>query len=345
MSPMASPGMGHVNSTRPVLVVGGAGYIGSHTVRRLAEAGERVIVLDNLSLGHREAIVSPGVELVVGDLADAALLDALFAAHRFEAVVHFAAFSIVGESVAEPLKYYSNNLGASLVLLEAMRRHDCRAFILSSTAAVYGNPVSVPMDESHPRRPINPYGWSKFMLERVLADCEPAWGLRSVALRYFNAAGASTDGVIGEDHRPETHIIPRVLMAATGEIEALTVFGRDYPTPDGTGIRDYIHVLDLASAHAAALRHLRDGGQSLQCNLGTGRGCSVQEIISLTESVTGLKVPVTFGPRRAGDPPSLIANPALARSALGWKAAHPDPRHMVETAWRWLKGPRRGRFG
>lgn len=336
--------MRDANATRPILVVGGAGYIGSHTVRHLAEAGERVVVLDNLSLGHRAAVISPGVELVVGDLADAALVGSLFSAHRFEAVVHCAAFSVVGESVAEPLRYYANNLGASLTLLDVMRRHECRAFILSSTAAVYGNPIAVPMNETHPRQPINPYGWSKFMLEQVLTDCEPAWGLRSVALRYFNAAGAAADGLIGEDHRPETHLIPRVLMAVAGEIEALTVFGRDYPTPDGTGIRDYIHVLDLASAHVAALHHLRSGGPSLQCNLGTGHGCSVQEIITLTESVTGRTVPVTFGPRRAGDPPTLVADPSMAKAALGWEAAYPDPRFMIETAWRWLTGPRGGRF-
>lgn len=336
--------MSDSSASRPLLVVGGAGYIGSHTVRHLAEAGERVVVLDNLSLGHRAAIVSPGVELVVGDLADVALVESLFAAHRFGAVLHFAACSVVGESVAEPLKYYSNNVGAPLVLLDAMRRHDCRQFILSSTAATYGNPVSVPMDECHPRVPINPYGWSKFMLEQVLADCGPAWGLRSVALRYFNAAGASTDGLIGEDHSPETHLIPRVLMAVTGEIEKITVFGQDYPTPDGTCIRDYIHVLDLASAHAAALRHLRAGGDSLRCNLGTGRGCSVRDIITLTETITGRTVPLGYGPRRAGDPPSLIADPALARATLGWEAAHPDPRFMIETAWRWLTGTRGGRY-
>jgi UDP-glucose-4-epimerase GalE len=225
-----------------------------------------------------------------------------------------------------------------------MRRHGCREFILSSTAATYGDPVKIPMDEAHPRRPINPYGWSKFMLEQVLADCEPAWGLRSVALRYFNAAGAAADGLIGEDHQPETHLIPRVLMALTGEIEKITVFGQDYPTPDGTCIRDYIHVLDLAGAHAAALRHLRSGGPSLRCNLGTGRGCSVREIITLAESVTGRKVPVEYGPRRAGDPPSLVADPSLAKAALGWEAAHPDPRFMIETAWRWLTGPRGGRY-
>jgi UDP-glucose 4-epimerase len=328
----------------PLLVVGGAGYIGSHTVRHLAECGERVVVLDNLSLGHRQSIVTPGVELVVGELVDRGLLEALFTAHRFGAVVHFAASSLVGESVAEPLKYYGNNVASALVLLEVMQRHGCRQFIVSSTAAVYGNPERVPMDESHPRHPVNPYGWSKYMLEQVVADCEPAWGLRSVALRYFNAAGASEDGLIGEDHSPETHLIPRVLMAVTGRLEAISVFGEDYPTPDGTCIRDYIHVLDLARAHASALRHLRDGGPSLRCNVGTGRGCSVREIISLTESVTGRPVPVLPAVRRPGDPPSLVADPSLARSVLGWEAAYPDPRSMIESAWRWCTGPRGGRY-
>jgi UDP-glucose-4-epimerase GalE len=313
-------------------------------VRELAEAGESVVVLDNLSQGHREAIVSPGVELVAGEVADAAVVGDIFARHRITAVVHFAAFALVGESVQQPLRYYRNNVGAPLVLLEAMKEHDCRAFILSSTAATYGNPRATPMPESHPQEPINPYGWSKLMLERILADCEPAWGLRSVALRYFNAAGASLDGVLGEDHTPETHLIPRALMAATGEIEELTVFGTDYPTPDGTCLRDFVHVLDLADAHRRALDHLRQGGRSLRCNLGTGHGCSVRQIVDLAGEVSGRRVPVRLGPRRDGDPPSLVADPAFAASALGWRAKIPDPRRMVETAWGWLTGPRRGRY-
>lgn len=333
-----------MTSAKALLVVGGAGYIGSHTVRHLAEAGEKVIVLDDLSLGHREAIVTPGVELVVGDLADRAVLEKIFTGHSIEAVLHFAAFSQVGESVADPLKYYRNNVAGTLSLLEAMKNHGCRQFILSSTAATYGAPQQTPMDESHPQQPINPYGRSKLMLERILADCGPAWGLRSVALRYFNAAGAAGDGLIGEDHTPESHLIPLVLMAARGDIGAITIFGTDYPTPDGTCLRDYIHVLDLATAHAAALRHLRSGGAPLQCNLGTGRACSVREIIALAEEITGKKVPVSLGPRRAGDPPLLVADPALARQTLGWQAAHADPRFMVETAWRWMNGPRRGKY-
>jgi UDP-glucose 4-epimerase len=327
-----------------VLVVGGAGYIGSHTVRHLAESGHTVVVLDNFSQGHREAIISPGVEVVAGDMGDARVVEEIFARRSIAAVMHFAALALVGESVQHPVRYYRNNVAAPLVLLEAMQRHGCRSFILSSTAATYGNPLMTPMDESHPQQPINPYGWSKLMLEQILADCGPAWGLRSVALRYFNAAGASLDGAIGEDHTPETHLIPRALMAATGEIETLTIFGTDYPTPDGTCIRDYVHVLDLAEAHTRALDHLRANGQSLRCNLGTGRGCSVNEIVSLAEEVSGRKVPVTRGPRRPGDPSSLVADPSLAGKVLGWAARYQDPRRMVETAWQWIEGPRLGRY-
>ncbi len=327
-----------------LLVTGGAGYIGSHTVRQLAEAGESVVVLDDLSQGHPEALVSPGVALVQGNLGDPAVVEEVFASRKIEAVLHFAASALVGESVQEPLKYYRNNLAAPLVLLDAMRRHECRQFIFSSTCATYGDPVRVPMDETHPQQPVNPYGWSKLMLERVLDDSEPAWALRSVALRYFNASGASFDGAIGEDHTPESHLIPRVLMAITGEIGPVTVFGDDYPTPDGTCVRDYIHVVDLADAHVRALGHLRQGGGSLRCNLGTGTGVSVKEIIALAEEVTGKKVPVTYGPRRDGDPPRLVADPSYAKTALGWEARYKDPRPMIETAWAWLTGPRGGRY-
>ena len=328
----------------PILVTGGAGYIGSHVTRMLAEKGERIIVLDNLGLGHREAIV-PGVELVETDISDSATVEWLFRDRKVEAVLHFAAFSLVGESVAEPVKYYRNNSAHPLVLLDAMRRHGCDKFIFSSTAATYGNPVRTPIDEQHPQVPINPYGGSKLMLERVLADCVPAWGLRHVTLRYFNACGCSDDALIGEDHTPETHLIPRTLLAVAGQESPLTVFGNDYPTPDGTCVRDYIHVLDLAEAHVRALTYLRDGGESVACNLGTGHGVSVQEVIDLAESVTGKSVPRSQGPRRAGDPPVLVADPALARRILGWQAARPDPREMISSAWRWITGPRGGRYG
>lgn len=330
--------------TAPVLVTGGAGYIGSHTVRLLASQGRKVVVLDNLVYGHREAIVDQGVELVVGEVGDRALLKELFARHSFGAVVHFAAYAYVGESVTDPLKYYRNNTAEPLTLLEVMEEHGCKAFVFSSTCATYGVPEAVPISESNPQAPINPYGRSKLMLEWILADCDRAWGLKSACLRYFNASGSSEDGLIGEDHDPETHLIPRVLMAVTGEIPHVDVFGTDYPTPDGTGVRDYIHVADLASAHAKALDHLAAGGDSIRCNLGTGVGVSVKEIIAAVEEVTGKKVPVQYGPRRAGDPPELLADPRLAKELLGWQAQHRDVRDMVRTAWTWISGPRGGRY-
>jgi UDP-glucose-4-epimerase GalE len=277
-------------------------------------------------------------------MADAHLVDLIFTEHKPEAVLHFAAFAYVGESVENPLKYYRNNLAAPLTVLDAMQRHAVQRFIFSSTCATYGNPQSMPMDESHPQDPVNPYGAAKWMLERVLKDCESAWGLKSVFLRYFNASGCDPDGEIGEDHDPETHLIPRILMAATGEIESLTVFGADYPTPDGTCIRDYIHVQDLALAHALALEYLRTGGDTTAVNLGTGRGFSVREIISTAEQVTGKTIPITYGPRRAGDPPELVANPAKAKEVLGWEAQFKDPRQHIESAWKWLTGPRKGRY-
>ncbi len=330
--------------TPPVLVTGGAGYIGSHTVRLLASQGRKVVVLDNLVYGHRDAIVDPDVELVVGAVGDKALLEELFARHRFGAVVHFAAYAYVGESVTDPLKYYRNNTAEPLTLLEVMQEHGCKNFVFSSTCATYGVPKSIPISESNPQEPINPYGRSKLMLEWILADCDRAWGLKSACLRYFNASGCSGDGLIGEDHNPETHLIPRVLMAVTGEISHVDVFGTDYPTPDGTGVRDYIHVADLATAHSKALDHLGAGGESLRCNLGTGVGVSVKEIISAVEEVTGKKVPVQYGPRRAGDPPELLADPRLAAEVLGWVAQYKDVRDMVQSAWTWMSGARGGRY-
>lgn len=327
-----------------LLVTGGAGYIGSHTVKHLLTFGEKIVVLDNLVFGHREALPMDKVTFVHGDMSDAALMEQLFTDHQPEAVLHFAAFAYVGESVTDPLKYYRNNLAAPLVLLETMQRHGCKRFIFSSTCASYGNPVYVPMDEQHPQSPVNPYGASKWMLERVLKDCDHAWGLKCVFLRYFNASGCDPAGEIGEDHDPETHLIPRILMAATGEIPEITVFGTDYPTPDGTCIRDYIHVCDLASAHALALEYLRKGGETTPVNLGTGRGFSVNEIIKTAEAVTGKTIPVSYGPRREGDPPELIANPAKAKAVIGWEAQHKDPRAHIESAWKWMTGPRKGRY-
>jgi UDP-glucose-4-epimerase GalE len=332
------------NGKGTLLITGGAGYIGSHTVKHLLAQGERIVVLDNLAFGHVEALPKGKVTLVRGDMADTHLVDLIFTEHRPEAVLHFAAFAYVGESVENPLKYYRNNLAAPLTVLDAMQRHAVKRFIFSSTCATYGNPQAMPMDETHPQEPVNPYGASKWMLERVLRDCGGAWGLKSVFLRYFNASGCDLEGEIGEDHDPETHLIPRVLMAATGELENLTVFGTDYATPDGTCIRDYIHVEDLARAHALALNYLREGGDTTAVNLGTGRGFSVKEIIATAEQVAGKSIPVTYGPRRAGDPPELVANPAKAEQVLGWEAQIKDPRQHIESAWKWLTGPRKGRY-
>jgi UDP-glucose 4-epimerase len=329
---------------QPILVTGGAGYIGSHTVRLLAAQGRRIVVLDNLVFGHEQAIVDPGVELVVGDVGDEALVRGLFEKHRFGAVVHFAAYAYVGESVTNPLKYYQNNTAAPITLLQVMQEFGCKVFVFSSTCASYGVPDKLPITESTEQNPINPYGRSKLMVEWILADCDRAWGLRSACLRYFNASGSAADGKIGEDHEPETHLIPRVLMAVTGEIECIEVFGTDYNTPDGTCIRDYIHVEDLADAHAKALDHLAGGGESIRCNLGTGVGVSVKEIIAAVEEVTGQSVPVKFGDRRPGDPDSLVADPTLAKQLLGWEARHKDVRDMVRPAWLWMSGPHAGRY-
>ena len=330
--------------TDTILVTGGAGYIGSHTVRQLAAQGRKIVVLDNLVYGHRNAIVDPSVELVVGEVGDRKLLAGLFAKHQFAAVIHFAAYAYVGESVTNPLKYYQNNTADPLVLLSVMQEHGCKVFVFSSTCATYGVPESLPITEQTPQAPINPYGCSKLMMEWILRDCGVAWGLRSACLRYFNASGSSEDGLIGEDHDPETHLIPRVLMAIAGQIDHIEVFGEDYPTPDGTCIRDYIHVEDLADAHGRALDHLIAGGASLRCNLGTGVGISVREIISAAEEITGKKVPVKFGPRRAGDPAELVADPTLAKELLGWVAQRRDIRQMLRPAWAWMSGPGEGRY-
>lgn len=326
------------------LVVGGAGYIGSHTVRLLASQKRQVIVLDNLVYGHREALVDEEVLFIEGSLSDRALLDQIFSENNIDVVLHFAAFINVGESVSDPLKYYQNNTASPIVLLEAMRDHGVKGFVLSSTAAVYGEPVAVPIAEDHPLQPVNPYGWSKLMLEQILTDCDTAWGLKSVCLRYFNASGSWGDGLIGEAHEPETHLIPNVLLAIQGKIDKMTVFGTDYDTPDGTCLRDYIHVLDLADAHAKALDHLQGGGASLRCNLGTGLGVSVREILNAAREVTGQEVPVQYGERRAGDPARLVADPSLAKKTLGWEASRREVREMVQSAWDWMTGSRDGKF-
>lgn len=330
--------------TETILVTGGAGYIGSHTVRLLATQNRKIVVLDNLSYGHEDAILDSEVELVIGDMGDKELLEGLFRKHHIVAVVHFAAFTYVGESVTNPLKYYRNNTANPLNLLEVMQDSDCKVFVFSSTCATYGIPEVLPITERNPQAPINPYGRSKLMMEWILKDCETAWGLKSACLRYFNASGCSEDGLIGEDHDPEAHLIPRVLMSLTGELDYIEVFGQDYDTPDGTCIRDYVHVDDLADAHSKALDRLLSGGSSIQCNLGTGVGVSVKEIIDAVEEVTGKKVPVKYGPRRAGDPALLVADPSYAAANLGWKARHTDIRQIIRPAWKWISGPRGGRF-
>jgi UDP-arabinose 4-epimerase len=315
-----------------ILVTGGAGYIGSHCCKALAEAGHEPIVFDNVVMGHREAVRwGPFIE---GDMRDVTALGAAIREARPDAVLHFGALALVGESVAHPERYYSVNVGGTLNLLEAMRAAGVDRLVFSSTCAVYGEPERVPMTEDLPRRPINPYGASKLACEMMMEDFDSAHKIRSVRLRYFNAAGADPKAEIGEWHDPETHLIPLVLDAALGRRPAISIFGTDYPTPDGTALRDYIHVMDLAEAHLSALRHLMDGGGSLALNLGTGSGASVREVIKTVEGVTGRKVPVVEAPRRAGDPPALVADPRRAETLLKWRAKK-DLSAMVEDAWRW----------
>jgi UDP-glucose-4-epimerase GalE len=322
-----------------VLVVGGAGYIGSHTLRALLRAAHQVVVLDNLCRGHRaalqalEAADGVSIPLIEADLGDAARLRELFASRQIDVVMHFAAFAYVGESVTQPAMYYRNNAGSTAVLLEEMVRVGVRRFIFSSTCAVYGKPVTVPMPEDHPYAPINPYGRSKRMVEEMLADLDAAGQIRAVSLRYFNAAGASADAVIGEQHDPETHLIPLCLAAAYGNIPELEIFGEDYPTPDGTCIRDYIHVEDLARAHVLAL----DYNASLTCNVGTGRGYSVREVMAAVERATKRKVPHRIVARRSGDPPELVAAGGRIRSALGWDPRYTTLDAIIETAGAWYR--------
>jgi len=314
------------------LVTGGAGYVGSHVVLALRERGDSVVVLDNLSQGHRAA-VPDGVELVVADLADRAAVARLFAAHRFEAVIHLAALSLVGESMRAPLRYCADNLANTLRLAEAAVQAGCRRFVLSSTAALFGTPERLPIDEDAPLEPASAYGESKLMAERGLAWADQVHGLRFAALRYFNAAGADPAGRAGEDHAPETHLIPLAIDAALGLRPPLTVFGTDYPTPDGTCIRDYVHVTDLAEAHLLVLDRLEHG--SVRYNLGNGQGHSVAEVIAAVERVAGRKVPLVIGPRRAGDPPVLVASSARLRSDFGWSPRFARLDDIVGTAFAW----------
>ena len=316
-----------------ILVCGGAGYIGSHMVELLLARGHDVTVFDNLSTGHRDAVLGGRFEL--GDLGDSAVLDRVLGAQKFDAVMHFAAFIRVEESVALPGKYFRNNFCNTVNLLDAMVRHHVLRFIFSSTAAVYGEPRYVPVDEQHPREPINPYGLSKRMVEDALFDYARAHGLHSVLLRYFNAAGADPQARLGPRHDPLTHLIPLVLRAAAGVNPHVKVFGRDYPTPDGTAVRDYIHVCDLTEAHLAAIDYLMAGGATQAFNLGVGRGYSVQEVIDAVRRVTGREFEVITHPRRAGDPAQLVANPSLANRVLGWTARYGDIDTIVAHGWAW----------
>jgi len=315
-----------------VLVIGGAGYIGSHTARALKRSGHEAIIFDNLSTGY-EALAT-GFELVKGDLLDAAALAPALA--RVDAVMHFAAHAYVGESVTNPKKYFHNNVEGGLSLLNEALAAGVKKIIFSSTCAVYGEPAKIPIEENTPRQPVNPYGVSKLFFEQALEAYDRAYGFRFASLRYFNAAGADDSGEIGELHDPETHLIPLALSAAAGLGPELNVFGADYPTTDGTCIRDYVHVNDLASAHVKALEHLASGKDSFAANLGAGTGYSVQQVISAVEEVTGKRVPRKIGPRRPGDPPALVANPAKAQALLSWKANR-GLRDVVATAWNWME--------
>ena len=315
-----------------VLVVGGAGYIGSHMVRLLHREGHDVVVLDNLSTGFRQAVTAGS--LVVGDMGDRTLVESILREHRIDSVMHFAACALVGESMEHPAKYYQNNVAGTLALLEAMREANVRRIVFSSTCATYGEPGEMPIRERTPQAPVNPYGFSKLACERMLDDYARAYDFGFAALRYFNAAGASPSGDIGEDHDPETHLIPIVLQVALQQRDSITVFGEDWPTRDGTCVRDYVHVDDLGMAHLAALERIEPGA-GIKVNLGTGQGYTVHEVIDSCREVTGASIEVKPGAPRPGDPPELVADPALARELLDWTPQYTDIQSIVETAWQW----------
>jgi UDP-glucose-4-epimerase GalE len=315
-----------------ILVTGGAGYIGSVTAELLHARGEGVVILDDLARGHRDA-VPPDVPLYQGSIGNRELVSRITQEHHIEACIHFAALAYVGESVTEPARYFANNVEQGIALLDALLTAGVRRVVFSSTCATYGEPQQVPISEDHPQRPTNPYGWSKLMMERIMESYDLAYGLRFVALRYFNAAGAIPQS--GELHEPETHLVPNVLRAALGEISAVSVFGNDYPTPDGTPIRDYVHVADLGEAHILALAYLRAGGDSERINLGNGQGYSVMEVIETARQVTGRPIAIKIEPRRAGDPSRLVADAAKASRILGWQPERPDLASILRTDWAW----------
>ncbi|MGH4119435.1 UDP-glucose 4-epimerase GalE [Clostridium sp.] len=319
-----------------ILVCGGAGYIGSHMVAELLEKGEEVVVLDNFQKGHRDSLL--GGKLYTGDLRDDVILNKVFTENNIDAVIDFAADSLVGESVTEPLKYFENNIGSTINLLKAMRDHKVKYIVFSSTAATYGEPDNIPILEEDKTFPTNPYGESKLAVEKILKWCDNAYGIKYTALRYFNAAGAHVSGKIGEDHRPESHLIPIILQVALGQREKIMVFGEDYDTADGTCVRDYVHVSDLASAHLLAVKRLRRGEDSVTCNLGNGKGFSVKEVIDVTRKVTGREIKAEMAPRRAGDPAVLIASSEKAKKILGWEPKYDSLQTIIETAWAWHEG-------
>lgn len=319
-----------------ILVTGGAGYVGSHAVLALKRAGYEVVILDNLVYGHRDLVEDVlQVPFVEGDVADRRLVEGLLREHDVRAVMHFAAYAYVGESAADPGKYYANNVAGTISLLEAMRAAGVDRLVFSSTCAVYGVAQELPIPENHPLEPINPYGAGKLMVEHMLQDYDAAYGLRSVRLRYFNAAGADPGGRLGEDHDPETHLIPLVLLTALGRRQQVSIFGFDHPTGDGTCIRDYIHVSDLAEAHVLALGYLEQGGATAAFNLGNGSGFSVNEVIEAARRVTGREIPTEIAPARPGDPPELVGSAAHARNALGWRPRFPGIDEIISHAWAW----------
>jgi UDP-glucose 4-epimerase len=319
-----------------ILVTGGAGYIGSHAVLALQDAGYEVVILDNLVYGHRELVETVlKVELIEGDIGNRELLDQIFKSREFAAVMHFAAYAYVGESVSQPAKYYRNNVVGTLTLLEAMCDAGIKNFVFSSTCATYGVPEQIPVVENQRQQPINPYGMTKLMVEHILDDFDHAYGLKSVRFRYFNAAGADPEGRLGEDHSPETHLLPLVLLTAMGKRESISVFGTDYDTPDGTCIRDYIHVTDLAQAHVLGLEYLLKGGKTDVFNLGNGQGFSIREVIEAARVVTGRPIAVTLADRRPGDPPVLVGSGEKAQRVLGWQPEYADLKTILAHAWQW----------